>query len=291
MQVILHFGAHKTGTSLIQKFMRDRPRLMARNGIAALARSETGRLIGWGEERHLARGGAELEAALDRAGDRARHFVISHEDTLNRPLLPGKTGLYPHARDNAQRLRDRLGSRAVRVVHYIRAQPEFVESYYLQTIHEGSHHHFNDWFAPFAAMDLSWRPLHAALVAVFGRENVVLRSFEAEMARGQAGFLEGFFATFSDITPARMDGYAYAPLRNPSIGDRGLAIALAANRHLTTGAERKKMRKFLQQEFSNRDYPRPSLLSEAAKAAMTARYGEENAALLREAAAAPEAAA
>lgn len=280
MRVIMHFGAHKTGTSLVQKFMRDRPRLMTRNRIAAIDRTTTGQLIGWGTERHLQRD--DLATALDTTRRGTRHLVISHENSLNRPLLPGGAGLYPRARQNAERIRSSLGGRPALAVYYIRTQPAFIESYYLQTIHEGAYHTFADWFAPFNEADLSWRPVRDALVAAFGKENVILHSFEDEMARGQAAFLAGFFSSFSALGSAPPRRFDYAPLRNPSIGNLGLKIALAANPYLSTPSQRRKMRKFLQRQFSNRHYPRPQLLDECTRAEMAARYQAENMELIRE---------
>lgn len=284
MRVIAHFGAHKTGTSLVQKFMRDRPQLMARNRIATIGRTETGHMIGWGSERQVK--GDDLASALDRAARATRYFVISHENSLDRPFMRGQAGLYPQAHQNAARIRACLGGRPAQAVYYIRSQPAFIESYYLQMIHEGAWHSFDEWFAGLAETDLSWRPLRDALTSVFGEENVILRSFEDDMGAGQARYLAGFFGSFSNIGPAQMDAFDYAPLRNPSIGDRGLEIALAANRYLTRPAERKKMRKFLQLEFSNRDYQRPQLLSDTVRDEMKACYHKENEALVRESAAA-----
>lgn len=47
--VVLHVGAHKTGTSLIQKYFRDRPEQLDPGAVTAIDRSEMKGLIGvWG---------------------------------------------------------------------------------------------------------------------------------------------------------------------------------------------------------------------------------------------------
>ena len=46
----LHVGAHKTGTSLIQKFFRDEVAPAATLPIAVVGRADTNRLIGWGQQ-------------------------------------------------------------------------------------------------------------------------------------------------------------------------------------------------------------------------------------------------
>ena len=48
-KIVVHVGAHKTGTSLIQKYMRDKPEQLTPFGVRAVSRSDTNTLIGWGQ--------------------------------------------------------------------------------------------------------------------------------------------------------------------------------------------------------------------------------------------------
>ena len=105
----------------------------------------------------------------------------------------------------------------------------------------------------------------------FGAENVEIMDFR-RIKEGQDAYLRYFFSL---ADPGLDVPIAYSPTRNASISARGLDLALAANRFLTNGTERKSMRVFLQTHFSNRDYPRPVLLSDEQKHSLQQRYGAE----------------
>lgn len=280
--LVLHLGAHKTGTSLVQKYLRDKERQCQAAGIWPMPRGEGDEFIGWGRAAEVAAGAEGLRARLAEAEARkVRCFVLSHENALGRPFRQEAPHLYPDAARHGANLRQALGAdRPWRVVYYIRNQASFLESYYLQTVHEGAWHDFDSYMTGLGAHGFSWVPLYEALCDLFGAENVVLRSFDEDIAAGQAAYLERFLraATAADLKP--FGAFDYKPVRNPSVGDRGLDLARAINPLLRNPSERKLFRKFLQEHFSNRDYPRPALLSEAAKAEMRARYDAENAELL-----------
>jgi hypothetical protein len=285
MELVLHFGAHKTGTSLIQKYMRDNQELMHKNSVWFTLRSETNKFLGWGSPEALRQGVPALKRDIDKAAKRgAKWFVVSHENALGRPFLGHMPGLYPEAPTSARILGELLQEFKPLSIYYLRDQEDFIESYYLQTVHQGGYLTFRDWRKNVALDNMSWRPLVRALGEAFGTERSAIRSFAAEIGKGQSGYLLSFFRTFmgKDLDPKRFNHFDYPEVRNPSIGKRGLAIALAANPHLSTHKERKLMRVFLQDHFSNKEYPRPVLLKDKEKASLRKRYGQENKELLTE---------
>ena len=264
--VALHLGAHKTGTSLIQKFIRDNAAMCQKAGIAGIARSETDRTIAWGRVKDVEQGREDLRAHIDRASEKGLpFFVLSHENAMGRPFDADKGAgrLYPYARRRASALRDALDGYPIKVIYYIRSAAAFMESYYLQTIHEGGYTPFRKWRKQTGTPSLSWGPVYDDLCSVFGAENVTIKSFDAEIAQGQSEFLRSFFASFMEPAPQTeaLNNYEYPPVRNPSIGEKGLELALAVNPLLGTSTERKLMRKFLQTHFSNQTHPRAVLLS------------------------------
>lgn len=284
--LVLHLGAHKTGTSLVQKYLRDKEAACQKAGIWPMPRGEGDEFIGWGRAAEVEAGAEGLRARIAEAETRGtRWFVLSHENALGRPFRQDAPHLYPDVARHGANLKAALGAdRPWRVVYYIRSQAAFLESYYLQTVHEGAWHDFDTYMMGLGLHGFSWRPLYESLCDLFGAENVVLRSFDEDIAAGQAAYLERFLtaATAADLGP--FGAFAYKPVRNPSIGDRGLELARGINPMLRSPAERKLMRKFLQEHFSNRDYPRPVLLSETARAEMRERYEAENAELLAQSA-------
>lgn len=279
--LVLHLGAHKTGTSLVQKYLRDKEKLCASAGIAAMPRGDGDQFIGWGNALDLDSGAPGLRDIVAKAEARAaQYFVLSHENTLGRPFSPNAPHLYPDAPRHAANLKKALGDRPYRVVYYIRNQAAFLESYYLQTVHEGAWHDFDSYLTGLGQHGFSWEPLYQGLCALFGEQNVVLRSFEQDIAAGQAAFLQNFMTAFTSGDLSVFGKFDYAPVRNPSVGTRGLELARGINPMLRNPAERKLFRKFLQSHFSNRDYPRPQLLSAEARAEMTASHEAENARLI-----------
>jgi hypothetical protein len=279
--VVLHPGAHKTGTSLVQKYMRDRRDMLAAVGVMSLPRSEGDRLIRWGAAQDVKAGQEQLNQAI-RVAEIAgcEHFVISHENTLGAPFVAEKNTIYPRLLERARNLKNALSRHNIVVVYYIRSQAQFLESYYLQTIHEGKDHTFKAWRRQVGKPNLSWRPVYENLCEVFGKESVILRSFDDDISQGQAVYLERFFSSFMNVDADAFGRFEYAPVRNPSIGAKGLKIARAVNGLLETSRERKSMRRFLQDNFSNIDYPRPVLLRAAQISELGQKYGAENSDLI-----------
>jgi hypothetical protein len=275
-QVTYHLGAHKTASSLLQKFMRDRQSLLEARGIFYLGRSEMNEHVGWGK-RLITRPeslGARVSEILDDS--RHRMLVTSHENTLGPPIKEEAGHLYPRGPELAEQLARILEPWPSRVVLYVRPQHEFVESYYLQLIHQGRHLTFAEWLAGLDLDALSWRPLVEALRASFGERRVDVLDFRA-VRQDQNRFIADFMRRVDPDWDVEPD---YRPIRNASISDKGLRIALAANKHLRDDQERKAMRRFLQTFFSNRRYPRPALLSDGQRSYLEHRYGQEYEALL-----------
>lgn len=269
--VVFHVGAHKTGTSLLQKYMRDNVRSLKARHVYYLARSEMNDLVGWGG--NLADDPTRLRRRIQRVllNPWYRTLVTSHENTLGKPVVAGAHGLYPDTKSVADLLADTLRGWRVRILFYIRPQEEFLESYYLQLIHQGRHFTFQEWLEGVDLDAVSWWPAVEALRDAFGEERVAVVGFDT-IREGQNAFIRDFLRR---VHPALDGEVEYRPVRNPSVGDKGLRLALEANKHLKGGAERAAMRKFLQRQFSNRKYPRPVLLTEPEKAHLRERYSTE----------------
>lgn len=294
--VVLHLGAHKTGTSLIQKYLRDRPAELARMRLTFLTRSTTNDVLGWGmkpleaperlrEAVHKAAGSRVIlkhRVPLPRAlpliaGGPVRTVVVSHENALGRPFLDDTPGLYPRAAQRLGGIVDALSDHRLRLVYYIRSQAQFLESYYLQMIHQGSSATFREWLSGIDLDAVSWSPLVETLAAAVGEDNLVVKDF-ATVKQGQNSFLDDFLRTCDQRLNPHVD---YPAARNRSVSERGLTFALAMNPWLETEAERKAARVWLQTHFNNTTGPRPVLFSDTESAALRERYDAENAELLK----------
>lgn len=270
-EVVYHVGAHKTASSLLQKFMRDNVELLRRHGVYYLGRSEMNDCVGWGKKLLTHPEILQARVAEGLSDDRYRLLVTSHENTLGPPFKEDAAHLYPRGPELAAQLAATLERWPARAFLYIRPQDEFIESYYLQRIHQGHRLSFAEWLEQLDLDALSWRPAADALATHFGPDRVQVVDFRT-IHRGQNEFIADFFRR---IDPALDFEPSYRPVRNPSISDKGLKIALAANGHLRTDWERKAMRKFLQKYFSNRAYPRPVLLTDEQKQQIRSTYAAE----------------
>lgn len=268
---MFHVGAHKTGTSLLQKYMRDNVALLRRHRIHYISRGAMNDLVGWGNQLLTDPDPLAREIRTTLLIPWFTTVIASHENTLGRPLRKHGAHLYPRAPEIIEALGDVLAPYNAKIVFSIRPQDQFIESYYLQSIHEGRHERFDDWYAKLDHDALSWRPLVDTLHKVFGHKQVDVVDFRT-IRRGQEAYITDFFTR---IDPRFTFDIEYSAMRNPSISGKGLDMALAANPHLRSGEERKLMRKFLQRHFSNQRYRRPVLLSDDQKQALRDRYAAE----------------
>ncbi len=269
--VVLHLGAHKTASSLIQKFLRDRPEEAARLHLGVVGRSEGNRLFGWGDKTVTRAARTRDRIAELLAEPHVHQVVISHENALGRPLRAGGDSLYPDARALAADLAEVCQPWSTRIIWYVRPQHEFLESYYLQTVHQGGTATFAQWTRHLDLAKVSWRPVVDALAQAFGDDRLVVADF-SEIELGQKVFLERFLRR---VNPSSQPEVHYRARRNPSIGDVGLDIGLALNGHLESADERKAVRTFLQSRFSNHRYPRPILFTSATIEELAGRYTDE----------------
>ena len=269
--VVYHVGAHKTGTSLVQAFLRARRPELARQGADFVTRGAMSELFQWGR-RLLVDPGPLAERIARTADDPAyRLLILSHENTLDRPFVPGRPGLYPRTGEIAAALRPVLADYDHRIVLSVRPPADFVESYYLQTIHEGAHHTFDRWLARVDPDALSWRPIVQTLKRTFGRDRVHVVDFRL-IRQGQRAFLDHFLHV---VDPGLRLDTEYDTVANASLSEKGLQMALGANPHLKNSQERGQLRVFLRNHFSNQRYPRPVLLNDDQRRSLQDRYDGE----------------
>jgi hypothetical protein len=158
------------------------------------------------------------------------------------------------------------------VIITVRPQADFLESYYMQTINQGGHDTFEEWFARRNLAKLSWQPLIEMTKATFSPSAVEVMDFEVLRNNGPEAYLVEFMEIADpgrpiDITAPKGD--------NASLSARGLQIALAINPLLIDKSEQAVTRKFLQENFSNRNSPRPVLLTDDQRADIEHRYAAD----------------
>lgn len=268
--VIAHIGAHKTATSLVQRYFKDKRAHYAKQGMNFITRSDVSPKISWGDA--VIKNPADLNKLLNNrsAKGRGAYTLFSNENALGKPLQ-SKPGLYPSHKEIIPSLHEAMNGFRPRIVYSVRPPWEFLESYYLQLVHQGYFLTFNQFVKEIDLKALSWTPIVDTLISEFGRENVVVIDFRL-IRQGQEVFLSEFLrrAVSANMKPDP----DYGKVHNPSISDRGLQLALRMN-PLLENNETGVVRRFLQEHFSNRTEPRPNLMAPALKSEMQDRYGDE----------------
>ena len=267
-RIVFHIGAHKTGTSLVQHYMRANVPTVAAHGIRYISRGDMNGYVGWGKQ--IRNKPERLRRRLDRelSARTCQYVFMSHENAIGRPFSDTLPGLYPHAGENMEAIASALQDYHATIILTTRPEAGFLESYYLQTIHQGGTQTFKQWVAGIDIENISWHPAVDAVRAAFSKQQVHVIDFRS-IARGQNAFLRDFITC---IDPDIKLQPHYTEASNPSISEKGLSMALAVNPFLETHAERKSVRKFLQRRFSNKDYDRPKLLDNDVRQQLDARY-------------------
>ena len=283
MRVVIHVGAHKTGTSLVQRYFSDQPQKTRALGIGLITREDaSNRLVGWGDKVHDRP--EDLRSRLEEEMAKQPSVVfMSLENTLGRPFLTDRPGLYPDATRGVEGLAKACDGFDTHVVYYVRPIVEFLESYYLQTVQQGAWHSFQDWYGTLDGPH-TWTPAVSALDETFGADRVLMGDF-AEIALGQNEFLQQFMTRAGLPQPPTVD---YDLVRNRSLSARGLEIALSINPHLSSASERRETRLFLQKHFSNQLEDRARPMPEDLRRSIEAETAAEYEALAARAAAALE---
>ena len=278
MTVTLHLGAHKTGTTLVQRFARQSS-LLAEHDVALVGRSMFGATAPAEPDVAASRNDVVERIRSAYAGGAAGVFM-SDERYLGRPCVDGTPGLYPTASHSVAAAAEWLAGFDLRVIYYVRPYTAFLESYFVQVVQEGETHSFDAWLGALELETLRWPGVIEAIRTAAPAADVVVREFDMEIAGGRDRFLRRFFTL---IDP----GFADEPLSrfglevrdNRSLGDVGLKLALAANTIEMPDDKRRALRLFLQSTFSNAEFPKPKLMSTAHRRALDALYERDRAVL------------
>jgi hypothetical protein len=167
--LVIHIGTHKTGTSAIQSFIRNRAEKLEAKGIhyvnAARTAGNAHHELSWGLR---GRRGADLsawsEVRRELAESRFATNVISTEAFWFTDPAAIKEQLGDAARD-------------VRIVMYLRRQDKYLQSLYKQTVSGGRKTSFPEWRDNFL-----FRGEYLSVVRqwadAFGKESLVIRPYE-----------------------------------------------------------------------------------------------------------------
>jgi hypothetical protein len=229
-EIAVHLGAHKTGTTWLQRRLRDGAGALAAAGIdyeplARLRPAFTDGFERWVRARPGAPSPAVLRATLSALAARSPHrLLLSDENLMGDCFTFLRTGrLYPGFARRMDRLQEVLPQRPVRVVLTIRDYAGFFPSAYIEALRYRAFEPFDALRGRLTLDDGLWTRIVAALVARFGTDAVRIMRFEKLGPRLPA-MLEALFGTPFD------------PAHLPEVADRHEGLSAAAIQALAQAA-------------------------------------------------------
>ena len=259
-QVILHLGAHKTGTTSVQRSLRNSSDALEREGWVFQGK-RIGPLTDSLSDLHRPAGAgrpdddaimAHIRASAHAVIAAGRRLVISDETLIGQPGL--RDSFYPDSLRRLEILAGALSGLAVRPLLVVRRQPDFVESWYVQTVKQGAGWAFDDFLAGVDPDRLSWWDLSQRIANAFATTPQLV-AYEW-LIRQEYG-LTGWFRQQLGL-PARSE--TGVPDLNSGYGDGALMVALAAHPYLDADG-RAKLRRFLERNVPPRADDPPQLLT------------------------------
>ncbi len=292
-KLVIHIGAHKTASSLLQGILRKNMNALAGQGLSALVDSvpikATYRMNFVPRYRRLIWQAAENDGftgqneELDTLSQMIRHLVdelpyskrVVSDERLLGPM-PGYTNtLYPGAAYAAEFIERTFGDLSPSILLYIRDQAQYIESVYLQYFREtGRRGTFQDFFQTLDLDQFSWRRVVAPFTDRFGPDRVKIRSYDQDVRE-------------DILVPAFLSEIGYSgnlPFDrkrvNARFSEKAMEIYGKAYPHLD-GQDRFKLQHQLKACFPVGRYPAPVLLRDEQKAMLMERFGEENLVMAR----------
>lgn len=287
-RLVLHIGAHKTASSLVQATLRrDAAELRAR-GLDAVHRQPIMNSSFHEGVRELVQGKSRPHSPDDDRRSFAElvdgtqgNVLLTNEDffeTFNRPQF------YQHIGPALEHVCDVVGTRDVRVVLYVRNQIDYVESLFMHHIHLGHQRDFDTFLAKYLDFDLSWKRVLDDIASVVGRENVVGIPYESIKRVGASDFYQTFLSVCGITDPTGLaisEDESLDRSANRSYSQDALEIASVVN-PLLDKEGRNALRKFLQRKYSTATHPRAVLVPDGQRREIRERLRPDNERLFAE---------
>ncbi len=237
----IHIGAHKTGTTTLQRALdQERHSLMAHSIWFDPESIDFGEHLSMHSPlapAELERCKAEMRGRIERRREDA--VIWSSEFFFGDPEL-GYRNIGAVAAD----LRSITEGYEVRIIASVRRQDEFIESWYHQHVKRGGCDSFQQFLTRVGEGSFQWPALLAEYEARFGKEHLRVHLFE-HFRKEAPPMLEYFFGGLG--IPFKIH-HLPAPEFNPSFSRKALELALRCFPELEV-PERKRLRNALMQAF------------------------------------------
>jgi hypothetical protein len=278
--LLLHVGAHKTGTSHLQSVLVSNRAAIAAHGITFLDTGSFRRKLGF----PLLRGGAQVAqqaADLSPTVFSSGKALISDENILGRHDRWSDDGTYyPHLEANIGKLRA-LWPGQVRLLFCVRDYADWVESCYLQMIKMHKVIRFDKYLKQVDLNLLSWPRMLERLLNATDGMSITVWSYEHYRKDNDAiiSYLSQELGFPLVVKPASLKTV------NSSLSEAALKVLMAAHRHLNHKpgkGELVKLQAYLRKNLLARPgLKKPMLMPSAIRVSLRERYERDCAKISR----------
>ena len=288
----LHIGVPKTGSSLIQKSLRNIRGPLRRRGVAYLDRKQMLRLPGYqrwasGTDGRPSKadfldGIAETVEAVRSRGARKSRTVVASNEAAAGHARDFDEPFWPRTRVAVSDLVTAIQPRSTEVIVYVRRQDRLLESLYMERIHRGRTLTWEE-FRDDVCRDerVRYTELMAEIAEVPTVDSIRVRPFEV-IQEGAPSFVADFLDALG-VADLIVDVPKKAlSMTNPSYTEPAWRAALAVNPLLDDDDQVTKVRRFLRELFPVEDHPKAPLLTDDERRDLIERYRAENERLFRE---------
>ncbi|WP_270936905.1 hypothetical protein [Falsiroseomonas oryzae] len=287
-RAIVHLGAHKTGSSLLQALFAAEAGRLAEAGIAWLPHqpfraSFSRRTADWRQDPAAAKPAMRAALAALLPPGRPSHAWLASDESLlghlRTDLGNAPDRLYQHCGEVAAMLRCAAGPGGLTILLFIRRLDEFLCSAYLQRVRLGEPGDFGRYLAGLDPDRLSWVPTIRELAApLTGEADRLVVHDHASLATAPGWVLQDLFGRLGAPAPP-----AAVLVRrvNPSLSDGQYRAMLRLNR--LWPADRLPALRALAAGLIDRRAPtggaRPHLMEPGLAARLAARHAGDLAAI------------
>lgn len=270
-KAVIHLGAHKTGTTHLQSWLRINQKGLNSLGISVPARTTIQpfskaayKRIAQGKSAQVPQLFETMVLETDPKISANPNLVLSDEDLLGLPNLGRTKTIYPKVGQVAQALVASIPAQERLWLFTVRDLASFIQSSYVQQLKMGGSQSIEHYLGKFNPVALDWADVISKLLEATPKSDRVAVCFYDGFRTNQKihALLKDFFGSFP--LPKEQEGVS-----NPGYNLKGINLARAANAALEDMRDRRKMRAFIQENFSlKKGESAPELLSPVLKSAL-----------------------
>lgn len=191
MELVLHIGAHRTGTTAMQQMLAANREVLEAAGIAALVHGDLERAVPGFSRIGKREGWDEIRADFDAATEGARQVLISEENLIGDMGWNLRSGsFYWRAKAKLEAYRDFFGTVPTRIGLGIRSYETYwISAHALELTYrdvtKGGVVRFADARARLTGVARGWRDVVADVREVFPESDIVVWPVEAALPVGR----------------------------------------------------------------------------------------------------------